>query len=426
MPAETTIQLRQGTSSQWAAANGGLGPVLASGEVGFETDTFRFKIGNGTSAYNALYYPNQGIVSTNTIFTTAIPSTFTSAVGLTKISPLSSATAGFVKIDSSGNLTSDNTTYLTSAYLTGYLTQSAASTTYAALSGATFTGTVNGITKTMVGLGNVDNTSDVNKPVSTAQQTALDGKVSAASPTFTGKVTLPTGTNSLVPIVLPYSQYRATGTNITSGALENSEGTLLFTSPMGQGVVPAFQYLRTYGTIDYTLANSTAVQSAFGKGITLSTASYYEFEMVLYIYTSNNAAKNVIISFPGLSTTGNGARYDAVTYISTSDNGSGNGSATIASNQNAYFATRASNAASTNSNLSLLPSGGVPFYEFTTRIKGFYSCQVGNSSEYFYPSLQFSGAAPGTAFVAQGSYVKIWNVSNGGDGSASYIGKWFV
>jgi hypothetical protein len=27
-----------------------------------------------------------------------------------------------------------------------------------------------------VGLGNVDNTSDANKPVSTAQQTALDGK----------------------------------------------------------------------------------------------------------------------------------------------------------------------------------------------------------------------------------------------------------
>lgn len=33
------------------------------------------------------------------------------------------------------------------------------------------------LTKSDVGLGNVDNTSDVNKPVSTAQQTAIDGKV---------------------------------------------------------------------------------------------------------------------------------------------------------------------------------------------------------------------------------------------------------
>jgi hypothetical protein len=38
------------------------------------------------------------------------------------------------------------------------------------------TGKVN-ITKDNIGLGNVDNTSDANKPVSTAQQTALDKKV---------------------------------------------------------------------------------------------------------------------------------------------------------------------------------------------------------------------------------------------------------
>lgn len=36
-----------------------------------------------------------------------------------------------------------------------------------------FTGTVSGITKSMVGLGNVDNTSDANKPVSTATNAAL-------------------------------------------------------------------------------------------------------------------------------------------------------------------------------------------------------------------------------------------------------------
>ena len=40
----------------------------------------------------------------------------------------------------------------------------------------TFTGTTSGITKSMVGLNNVDNTSDANKPVSTATQTALNLK----------------------------------------------------------------------------------------------------------------------------------------------------------------------------------------------------------------------------------------------------------
>jgi len=46
----------------------------------------------------------------------------------------------------------------------------------APLASPAFTGTPTGITKTHVGLGNVDNTSDANKPVSTAQQTALNGK----------------------------------------------------------------------------------------------------------------------------------------------------------------------------------------------------------------------------------------------------------
>lgn len=43
-----------------------------------------------------------------------------------------------------------------------------------------FTGTVSGITKAMVGLPFVDNTSDANKPISTLQQAGLDGKVSTS------------------------------------------------------------------------------------------------------------------------------------------------------------------------------------------------------------------------------------------------------
>jgi hypothetical protein len=56
----------------------------------------------------------------------------------------------------------------------------------APLASPTFTGTVSGITATMVGLGSVNNTADTAKPVSTAQQTALNLKANLASPTFTG------------------------------------------------------------------------------------------------------------------------------------------------------------------------------------------------------------------------------------------------
>ena len=53
---------------------------------------------------------------------------------------------------------------------------------FAPLASPTFTGTVAGVTSTHVGLGNVDNTSDANKPVSTAAQTALDLKLNSNSP----------------------------------------------------------------------------------------------------------------------------------------------------------------------------------------------------------------------------------------------------
>lgn len=58
----------------------------------------------------------------------------------------------------------------------------------APIANPTFTGTVSGVTKAMVGLSNVDNTADASKPVSTAQQTALNLKAPIASPTFTGTV----------------------------------------------------------------------------------------------------------------------------------------------------------------------------------------------------------------------------------------------
>jgi|688.fasta_scaffold218293_2 hypothetical protein len=48
----TRMQQRRGTAAQWTAAN----PVLAAGEIGFETDTSKFKMGNGSSAWAALTY----------------------------------------------------------------------------------------------------------------------------------------------------------------------------------------------------------------------------------------------------------------------------------------------------------------------------------------------------------------------------------
>ena len=46
------MQQRRGTAAQWTAAD----PILSAGEIGFETDTGQFKIGDGSSAWSALAY----------------------------------------------------------------------------------------------------------------------------------------------------------------------------------------------------------------------------------------------------------------------------------------------------------------------------------------------------------------------------------
>jgi hypothetical protein len=46
------IQLRNGTAAQWTSAN----PTLAVGELGVETDTNKFKVGTGSTAWNSLAY----------------------------------------------------------------------------------------------------------------------------------------------------------------------------------------------------------------------------------------------------------------------------------------------------------------------------------------------------------------------------------
>lgn len=56
----------------------------------------------------------------------------------------------------------------------------------APLASPAFTGTPTGITKAHVGLGNVDNTSDASKPISTLTQTALNAKVGSPNSTVTG------------------------------------------------------------------------------------------------------------------------------------------------------------------------------------------------------------------------------------------------
>ena len=58
------IVLRNDTKDNWSGAN----PILAKGEIGFEHDTYKFKIGNGVSSWNGLeYYGDQLLARIETL-----------------------------------------------------------------------------------------------------------------------------------------------------------------------------------------------------------------------------------------------------------------------------------------------------------------------------------------------------------------------
>ena len=71
----TIIQHKRGPSSNWTSSN----PILAVGEIGYETDTGKFKIGNGTSTWSALSYfsTSSGGSGTVTSVTLTVPTGLT-------------------------------------------------------------------------------------------------------------------------------------------------------------------------------------------------------------------------------------------------------------------------------------------------------------------------------------------------------------
>jgi hypothetical protein len=79
------IQQRRDTASNWTSAN----PTLAPGEMGIETDTDKFKLGNGSTAWTSLGYGGiqgpAGADGTNGVVAATSPVTYdsgTSTVGI--------------------------------------------------------------------------------------------------------------------------------------------------------------------------------------------------------------------------------------------------------------------------------------------------------------------------------------------------------
>jgi DNA-binding protein YbaB len=161
------------------------------------------------------------------------------------------------------------------------------------LASPTFTGTVGGITKSMVGLGSVDNTADTAKPVSTAQQTALNLKANLASPTFTGTVGGITASMVGLGNVDNTADLNKPVSTATQTALDAKE-------PLAHPLVTVTVNTTLTAASDITFVNSTTART-----ITLPDPTTVPIGQKYYVKNINTAATTVVSA--GTSKTLDGA-----------------------------------------------------------------------------------------------------------------------
>ena len=162
-----------------------------------------------------------------------------------------SGNASFINSNTSGNATVTNLK-ATNIYENGTLIY----TKYAPINAPTFTGTVSGITASMVGLGNVNNTADLDKPISTATQSALNLYAPLASPTLTGIPTAPTAsyaTNTYQVATTAYVVTQISGYNVT---LANKYASVSNPNFIGSATIPTL-----FVTADASLNNRLYVNN---------------------------------------------------------------------------------------------------------------------------------------------------------------------
>jgi hypothetical protein len=231
--ATVRLQLRRGLADDWFDAN----PTLAAGEIGIETDTNTFKFGDGDTPWNSLEYALSGTVDDYILLSTKgnangvasldssgfVPASQLPPLAKVTVSAVADQAARLALTAEAGDIAiqADNgTTYVlssspastngnwreisaTAAISAAVAAHEADTTSVHGIADTSLLVTTNGtqtltnktitspsgLVKSDVGLANVDNTSDENKPVSLAALAALGLKAPLESPALTGTAT---------------------------------------------------------------------------------------------------------------------------------------------------------------------------------------------------------------------------------------------
>lgn len=278
--------------------------------------------------------------------------------------------------------------------------------------------TPTGIVKGDVGLGSVDNTADTAKPVSTAQQTALDLKAPLASPTFTGTVTLPDNTVALgTKTTGDYVSSLVAGTGIT--ITNNSGETATPTITVDTSVVATRTYVEAtssglnwhdsvnQATTAVLLYTPTYSNGTAGVGATLTGASNARLQIDGINTTTNqrvlvkNQASGVQNGIYVVTNQGSESVPFVLTRVSDFDSSAGVG--VISSGEAVYVVNGATNAGqgfvvsssgTGTNNAHIINTDTITFTQFT-----------GTSTFVAGDGLSFSGNTVNVATASSGRIV---------------------
>ena len=278
------IQLRRDTAANWTSAN----PTLRAGEVGIETDTLKFKIGNGTQTWTQI-----------TTYANVTPSSLTSSLSDYILAADQGTAGGPAELDSNGDLIVpensiilwndadyDYITTLTATQPTANRTITIPNATgtmalaenVAALSGATFTGNINvptAITFEGATADSYETTIQVTDPTADRTITIPDVGGTFVTTGDTGSVTNTMLAGSIANDKLSNSAITINGTSTSLGGTRTlgtddvSEGTTnkYFTDERAQDAVSTALAAGTHTNITVTYndaANSISLAAAPG------------------------------------------------------------------------------------------------------------------------------------------------------------------
>jgi len=257
-----TIQIKRATTAAWAALN----PVLASGEPGIDLDSGIFKIGDGTTAWLSLPAASGGSTALISDTAPAFPAVGTlwwdSDVGVLYVWYEDGTSGQWVVAVPHQN---DGL----AVHLAGF-------------------NNPHMVTATQVGLGNVDNTADADKPISTATQTALDGKED------TGVAA--TLDAAHVAAVDPHTQYALTdgtrgappATHYGQRAITNNASVIAITAAADSTLATNTDYLQITGIWNAApdgINNGVTQQT---NSITVGRTGDYQIEVWTTVFASTN------------------------------------------------------------------------------------------------------------------------------------------